>query len=337
MFSGRGLNFNSGERDFVLRGGRGAIRIIDPLKVGFSYVRFKRDDPMSFSGSLNSNLTGINSRVIIGPLDFYAEYATRRGARPDPFTEGNGDGTYLSASLAFEKISFFSEYKNIINLIYPSPQNRFNSPPPVSHSGRTLTDLAGVPGERAYQIGTLISPTFDINFEFSFSESFSRDAPIDLYLAEKFGGIRWSGLEDLVINYSWDRIDYSFGFSEEDEIENYFDSYYYLRNDITLSVVAYSRKFLPKGAEYYHENYLTLGLGVSNRFQLSLGGSTTSWENNPQGDPRKLAFAELIIRFTDHELVIFNGGERGGLICSSGICQNRPTFEGTRIILFSRF
>ena len=39
----------------------------------------------------------------------------------------------------------------------------------------------------------------------------------------------------------------------------------------------------------------------------------------------------------DHELVIFNGGERGGLICSSGICQNRPTFQGTRIVLFSRF
>ena len=269
----------------------------------------------------------------MGPLDIYGEFAIRRGRKPDAFTEGNGDGTYLSGSLVFEKISIFSEYKNIINLVYPNPQNRFNAPPPVSHSGRTLTDLAAVKGERGYQVGALLSPTYDLNFDFSYSEAFSRNAPVDYYLAEKYGGIRWSITSDLVFNYSWDRIDYTI----EDEIENYFDAYYYLKTTATLSLAAYTRRFISDGSEDYHENYLVLGGGVANKFQLNFGGSTSSWDTNPERDPRKLAFVELTVRFPNHELIIFNGGERGGLICSSGICQRRPTFKGTRVVLFSRF
>jgi len=336
FLSARGLTRTTGERDYVLRGARGAVRPLDPFSIGFSYVRFKRND-MNINRSLNSNITGLNSQFVIGPLDLYGEYALRRGKKPDPFTEGNGDGTYLSASMVFEKISLFSEYKNIINLVYPYPQNRFNAPPPVSHSGRTLTDIAGVPGERGYQVGTLISPTFDLNFEFSYSEAFSRDAVIDYYLGEKFAGIRLSAISDLVINYSFDRIDFTFGFAEEDEIENYFDVYYYFNYDVTFSAAIYSRHFILKESDDYNEDYFTYGLGIANKLQLNLGGSKSNRESIPFGDPKKLAFIELTVRFPNHELVIFNGGERGGLICSSGICQTRPTFQGTRIVLFSRF
>jgi hypothetical protein len=332
-FSARGLNSTTGDRDYILRGARGSVRPLRQVSFGLSYVRFKRNDFLNFNRSLNANITGFHAGLAEGPLEIYAEYAVKRGRNPDPFTEVNGDGTYLSGSVVFEKISLYSEYKNLINLVYPSPQNRFNAPPPVSHSGRTLTDLAGVAGERGYQVGALISPTFDINFEFAYSEAFSRSAPTDLYLGEKFAGLRWEISPDLVINYDWDRIDYSF----EDEIENYFDAYYHLNYNLTVSATAYTRRFMPKGSEDYHENYLTLGAGIANKLQLNIGGSTSSWDTNPDKDPKRLAFVELTIRFPNHELVIFNGGERGGLICSSGICQNRPTFRGTRVVLFSRF
>lgn len=336
-FSARGLEFNTGERNYILRGARAAVRPLEPFQVGFSYVRFKRNDLMNFGTALNANITGVSSRFTLGPLDLYGEYAAKRGRNPDAFTEVNGDGTYLSGSVSFEKLSIYSEYKNIINLVYPNPQNRFNSPPPVSHSGRTLTDLAGVPGERGYQVGLLLSPSFDLNFEFAFSEAYSRDAPFDAYLAEKFGGIRWEPTSELVTNYTWDRIDYSLGFSEEDEIDNYFEAYYYLSQTLTASVTGQSKRFIPRQSEDYHENYLTIGCGVANKFQLNFGGSTSNWDLNPNQDPSKMAFVELTVRFPSHELIIFNGGERGGLICSSGICQNRPTFQGTRIVLFSRF
>lgn len=332
-FSARGLNFNTGERNYILRGVRGSARPIEQASLGFSYVRLKQNDTESFFESLNANITGIHSGINAGPLELYGEYAYKRGKTPQYAPQVNGDGTYLSGSLSFEKFSIYSEYKNIINMIYPNAQNRFNSPPPASHSGRSLTDLAGTPGERGYQVGTLISPTFDINLELAYSESFSRSAPTDLYLGEKFAGLRWELSSDMVMNYNWDRIDYSF----EDEIDNYFDLYYYINYDLTFSATIYSRHFFPKDSDDYFEDYFTYGLSIANRFQLNVGGSKSNRENDPNGDPKKLAFAELTIRFTSHELVIFTGGERGGLICSSGICQNRPTFTGTRIMLFSRF
>ena len=339
--SARGLNSFTNERTYTIRGARGAVRPFKPAEIGFSYVRFKQNSS-DFFRTLNANLTSVHSSISYGPADFYAEYARKTG-RDDQFLPGanlNGDGTYLSGSISFEKISLYSEYKNYINLLYPADAATFNNPPPANHTGRTLMSLNATPGERGYQVGALISPSFDLNFDFSFSESFSRGLPDSvrsLYLAEKFIGVRYGITPDLVINYSWDRIDWS----DEDETENYFDTYYYIGGNQTVSLTAYTKRFfnvfLPGGgsADDYHEDYLTLGFGMGNRFALNIGGSISNSEYSQ--DPRKLAFVELTLKFRNHEVIIFNGGERGGLICSSGICQTRPTFEGTRVIMFSRF
>ncbi len=330
MLSARGMNNFTGDRDYIIRGVRGKIKPFEAARAGFSYVRFKQNDFSDFSLSQNANITSFNSGVSYGPLDIYAEYAMKRG-RPEFGQDIDGDGTYLTGSMSFELFSVFAEYKNYINLLYPNVNGAFNNPPPVSHQGRNLASLNGVPGERGYQAGLYISPTYDLNFDLSFSESFSRGFPVDYYLAEKFAGARWSPTSEIVLNYSFDRFDWTI----EDEIENYFDAYYNLTENHTASLTAYSKRFIPSAGEDYHEDYLILGYGLANRAQFNIGGSKSNFDAG--FDPDKLAFAELIIRFSNHELIIFNGGERGGLICSSGLCQNRPTFIGTRMMLFSRF
>jgi hypothetical protein len=327
-------NADSSTRRDVVRGVRGAIKPIIGTKAGFSYVRFKQDDPMEFARAVSSNLTSFNSGVNRGPFEIYAEYATRRGK--GQFGEKiEGDGTYLSGSFSHSLFGLYAEYKNIVNLLYPSAPGStpLNSPPPVSHSGRSLSALGILTGERAYQLGALLSPSYDINFEFSFSESFDRGDPRDLYLAEKFIGSRVSPISSLTLRYNWDRID-SDEPGRKDEIENYFEAYYYLDAAQTISATAYSRRFILTSLDY-HEDYLTLGYARGGFMQVSIGGSISN--NDLDSDPNKLAFIELTIRFQSHELILFQGGERGGLVCSSGICTNRPTFEGTRIILFSRF
>jgi hypothetical protein len=245
--------------------------------------------------------------------------------------KANGDGTYLSGSFSHALFSLYGEYKNIYHLLYPGPAGAFNMPPPMSHRGQSLISRDGAPGERGYQVGTLISPSFDLNIDLAFSESFTRGGFVRHYLAEKFAGVRWAMSDKIVFNTHWDRID----FSIEDEIETYLDGYYYLDQSQTISATAYSRRFWPEGGADYHEDYLTLGYSRSNFLQVNIGGSLSS--NDINTDPDKLAFVELTLRFRSHELIIFQGGERGGLICSSGICSYRPTFQGTRVILFSRF
>lgn len=327
--SARGLRFKSDERAFIIRGVRGAVKPLLGIKSGFSYVRFKQNDPMAFDKANNTNVTSVNSGINRGPFDIYAEYAWRRGL--DEFgTKVNGDGAYLSGSFSYSLASVYAEYKNIINLLYPGPIGAFNTPPPVSHQGRTLSSKAAVPGERAYQIGALISPNFNLNFDLAFSESYSRGFEPRLYMAEKFAGTRLNLGEKLTFNSHWDRFD----FSLEDEVETYFDTYYYLNPRQTISAIAYVRRFWPQGGQDYHEDYLTLGFAHGGFLQINIGGSKTSADI---GQYRKLAFIECTIRFRSNELIIFQGGERGGLVCSSGICSIRPTFEGTRVMLFSRF
>ena len=329
-FSARGLNLSGDDIQYTVRGASGAVNPIPISSFGFSYIRFKQDDFISMDQSANINMTSFFSEINYGLLEAYGEYAYKRGF--DPFgNEADGDGTYANVSISQGIINLLAEYKNYINLIYPNPQGAFNNPPPVSHQGRSLISLEGAPGERGYLLSTLIAPSFDLNFDFSFSESFSRGTFSKRYLAEKFAGVRWQVYSDLVLNYHWDRFDYT----GEDEIENYLDGHFYLDRTNTVSLTAFTRRFMTPGAEHYHENYLTLGYTRGNFLQLNVGGSTTS--KKFRFDPEHLAFIEVIIRLKGHELIIFNGGERGGLICSSGICQIRPTFEGTRVMLFSRF
>jgi hypothetical protein len=330
--SARGLNIRTNQREYTIRGARGAVKPLQGIKAGFSFVRFKQNDFLDFSHAANANLTAFNVGINRGPIELYSEYAYKRGI--DPFgMRADGDVTYLSGSLSQKIFSLYAEYKNLINMLYPGPAGAFNTPPPVSHSGRTLVSLANAFGERAYQLGALIAPSFTLNFDLAFSESRSRGGPIHLYLANKYGGTRWAPTSRLTMNFHWERFDYTI----EDEIENYLDSYFYLGPSQTVSIVAYTRRFVPSdsGSTSYHENYLTLGYGRGSLLEINAG---TSYSNNKiTFDPRIIYFGEVTVRFKSHELVVFVGGERGGLICSSGVCSFRPTFQGTRVMLFSRF
>jgi hypothetical protein len=337
--SGRGFRFQQGmneftiQRDFTVRGIRGAVKPFNGFKYGGSFVIFKQSSSIQSQQSDNIELFSVNHEINKGPFNVYAEYAHKEGHTAEEEAT-DGDGTYLSASYSHKYFSIYSEYKNVFRLLYPGTTGPFNAPPPVSHSGRNLTSLANVPGERGYQIGGLISPSFDLNFDLAFSEAYSRGVINRAYLSEKYAGVRWNPIEKFVFNSHWDRFDYT----EEDEIETYFDGYYYINPTQTVSFSAYSKRFWPVGNDY-HEDYLTIGYSRGNIVEVTVGGSLSNKTYSPgeKADPKKLASIELTFHYKTHELSVFHGGERGGLICSSGVCSLRPTFQGTRIILLSRF
>jgi hypothetical protein len=334
--SGRGFRFQQGmneftsQREYTIRAVRGGIKPITGLRSGLSLVKFKQNSTQQFSQSDDINLVSVNQEINRGPFDIYGEYAFKNGNTTEE-QKTDGDGTYLSASYSQRLFSVYAEYKNVIRLLYPGPVGAFNTPPPVSHEGRTLSSLMGAPGERAYQLGALISPSFDLNFDLSFSESYSRGFPIRFYLAEKYAGIRWNAADKIILNAHFDRFDYTL----EDEIESYLDGYYYITSTRTLYISAYRRSFKQTGADNYHEDYLTLSYSLGGVFEVSVGGSKSN--NAFTADPGKMAFAEATLYYKTHELSLFHGSERGGLVCSSGICSIRPTFQGTRLILLSRF
>jgi len=332
-FSARAQRFRSNDRIYTLRGIHGAIRPLMPLKLGASYVRFKQNDIISPDYIRNTNVTGYSAQFSSEYLDLYGEYATRDGLN-DFGAQVSGDGTYLSGSVNLGFANLYSEYKNYINLLYPDIQGSINVPPPVSHEGRTLASLAGTNGECGFLLGTLLSPTNYLNIDLSFSESNSRDHLF--YLAEKYAGLRYQFEGITSFNFHWVRFD----LTGEDEAQTYLDAYYYVNPVNTISFIAYGKKFMPIDAESYHENYLILGYSNANLYSLSLGGSTSNkLDAFPAavGESRRTAFIESTIHFKNHDLMIFHGVERGGFVCSSGLCQYRPSFDGTRVILFSRF
>jgi hypothetical protein len=124
-----------------------------------------------------------------------------------------------------------------------------------------------------------------------------------------------------------------------DEIESYFDGYYYFNPIYTISLATYTRLFRPQEMKSYHEDYLTLGVSRGSFIEVSIGGSLSNkiFQPTEKKDPKRMAFTEVTLHIKTHDLSVFYGGERGGIVCSSGICSQRPTFKGARVMLMSRF
>jgi hypothetical protein len=338
-----GLNEFNMTRDYTFRAVRAALKPFSGFKYGVSYIHFKQTSLLSFGRSEDLNILSFNNEINKGPFNIYAEYAHKDGlTQVEEATDG--DGTYLSASYSHQYFSVYGEYKNLFRLLYPDPGYStitFNTPPPVTHNGRSLsTMVAGIPGERAYQVGTMISPSFNLNFDIAYAEAFSRGSVGErgrYYLSDGYAGVRWNPSEKIVLNSHWDGM--NFNGPEGDEVETYLDGYYYFNPIYTISLSTYSRLFRPQGTKNYHEDYLTIGLSRGSFIELSIGGSASNKTYQPaeKKDPKRMAFAEVTVHFKMNDLSVFYGGERGGVVCSSGICSNRPTFKGLRVMLMSRF
>ena len=124
-------------------------------------------------------------------------------------------------------------------------------------------------------------------------------------------------------------------YTERDETRPEAEIVYELDPVYSVNLHAYMIQFQPADSADYTEKYLDITFAHAPDIRLAVGGSLSNSEHS--GDPKKMGYMELTITTGNHDLIIFNGSQRGGLVCSGGTCVYHPTFEGLRVTLLSRF
>jgi hypothetical protein len=319
----------------ALRGGRLKLKPANLFHLGGAYVSYIPDN--------RDNLSQVNARINLDYIDAYVEYARRKYREfnfddpLNPLSKG-GDGTYANVTGYYSYFTAMFEYKNYIFLIYPEA-GYLNIPPAVNRQDRLIrSELANyvyitnpLNGERGYR-GNLTASWSDYwGVEVDYARAYSRDDSLSLVLTETFFEIRGNYFEQNTFHANLD----FFEFTLRDELRSELEFTYFLNDFNALELLAYQINYEPLDSVSYSEKFLDLSYIKTPDFRLTVGGSITDNEN-PEGKKR-MAHAELTLTFDSHEFVIFYGGQRGGLVCSGGVCTYHPTFEGLRLILHSRF
>ena len=306
-----------------IRGGRASFNPFGLFSVGGAYLRLWERNPL---GEMKStNVKQGNWGLSFGPVDLYGEYARQGGYYMSALLPVEGDGTYLSGSLYGPFFGVTAEYKNYIHMQIQG----VNAPPPVNYFQRSLN---GGWNEIGWRLAATLTPYRDWSLEVDWANSWTRGEG-EIY-DEQFVEVRGSYFQDNVLRASYDR------HKEQDHLEHWtdFTLYYYLTRKNTVSISGLHKKYegsyFPKD---YHEKDLTLGFSHSNLLVINLTGGRNSQPGQFRELPEKTASVELTLKFRNNDLTIFHGDQRGGLVCTSGICTPQWAFRGTKVSLLSRF
>ncbi len=334
----------------TLRGARAKFKPLSYFQVGGAYVRVIEND-MIF-GDLRSNLTQANARINrrfldLVDVDYYIEHARRDGyfidylSFPSEIKNRNGSGTYSNITCSAWKVSTFFEYKNYKYLSFPNEldiQANFNQPPAVNHQERSLQSQYSVSGEFGWRAGLNFAKDYYWGFLVDIAEAKSRDQR-DVFMNEKYFEIRGAYYRENQFVVSIDRL----GHSQKNEISPKLEMTYEIDDVNSVVLTAYYIKYELREDEGdstdYTEKFLNLEIVRGQWLNFTLGGS---WSDKVYGDmadkdPSEMFFAELTIKLPNNDLSLFYGGQRGGYVCSGGVCTIKPTFRGLRATLLSRF
>jgi len=352
-FLGRPRNDDTHERDDLLAGAEFGVRLRPQLRIGAGYVRMdaaleegetsEGEEGALELGSPAEELFGGSVQFSHGIMEAVVEGAKRyvHGER-DPRSGWigvsglDGRAIYGSLSLGVPGYTLLIEAKDYEKFDAP-----YSTLPPVNEAGQPINN--GV-DERGFGATLTASPRAEVTIEAtgSYAEAPEADDPGERSAVQ--GSVRrdWWGRGALELGGEW---------TEEVELESH----------------AYRRFYGPEiEASYY----------VSSSSSLSLHGKVQSWINEIRGGTRDeyteitsdLTFAldpyrsavlaiihatEAIDEYEgddtwislqlawsfgyDHDLKVKLGEERGGIVCSGGICHYEPPFSGVRIEFTSRF
>ncbi len=318
---GRPRNEN-GKREDLLYGVEASLFPSSYLTTQVSYLRFdatNTPEDSSFGLPVEEwiDLTG---KITTGPFDITTDYA--KGYKWGEYDSSRGwvgveqmpcYGIYLSLNLALSGLGINLGYKDYENL-----DLRFNSPPPLSHSQRSLNEGKD---ERGFQIESQFTPKEGIFFNIGYSNTWAKNSPDSL--SEIYIGSELWWKDRLILSPSYDVLKFTKG----REITPYLGIVWYLNPTNTLEIEIEHKD---KG---YREDRLSLAYSYSG---LVFGGI---YENttDPLESQTNWLSGYCKVDWGNYNLELSWGAKRKHLQCIGGICYYEPSFKGAKIVFTLRF
>ncbi|MEW6685806.1 MAG: DUF6029 family protein [Candidatus Edwardsbacteria bacterium] len=332
----------SNQREDLFCGLEVKVNLSQNYNLGGSYLRLVAtgnvNDP-SWSKPVEE-LFEINNKISLLDFEIYQNYARRfTWGKLDPLwgwigTDNlKGKAFYQSINFSLPGFGFLLEIKNYRNFDF-----KYNAPPTCNRSERLVNN-----GKDEYggQIETTFSPLSAWSFLVNASLNSSKKG------GQKLSEIHLETKKEF-LNGGFGEL--TFLFQQEKKLEAGIEKKQFLGPQIRFSLP------LPKnnsasgevGYQYYQMNYLTskldyhflpllFSLNFHSWYIISLSGEFSSksipeYENKSQWFGLEIGW-DLSEK---HQLRVRYSSERGGLVCSGGICRYEPAFKGLKISLSSR-
>lgn len=340
--------------DDRVRGLAADFRPIRYFSVMAGIVRCSMEDALG--NPVDTQLNGFGGGFYWDYADFYAEYADRNGWDVNVNQNQDGRGYYLNGNvyLPWRNVAVGLQYKDYDHLFYP-----YSSPPTATHSGRSINE--GV-NEKGYMVSVSTRPVRRFKAEGGYAALDSRPVTIgnlrnERAITEYYFAARYDFPKpDLIVEggYTyWDQHDRLVGpgGSESGELRKWPSvkvTYAFLDDLSAFGEFEYEVKTGHRPGPEDDTTYKRFDAGLSYR---SLTGFTLRYEDsgkleredwgslpNQYRDADRWVWCEGYLNILGaHTLTVGYGGQRGGFVCSGGVCKQEAPFKGLRITLTSSF
>jgi hypothetical protein len=215
---------------------------------------------------------------------------------------------------------------------------RYNEPPTPIKSGISVnrgTDEFGYGASLNY------SPLDNLNFEVNYNDIATHDKTQGVL--EQILKVKSDPNENLEILGAIERVvkeQIELPIETKTEFKPWLEGTYNFGESFVEAT--YEHDLVTADTSKYYDHSLAVSIGKSELFQFTLRyerrNHTPAWLINKLGTDKSWPMAELSLDLTSkHNLRVRVGGEKGGLVCSGGVCRFEEPFKGVKIVLTSIF
>lgn len=342
-----------------IRGADFETQWLQPVTIGGRYVRINRTvdlTPESFT-----ELYGGNIGLRAGPYEGYFEYGRQWGCYPYIGGRLSGNGFLFTNGLSLPGFGLTFQLVDYDSLGFPGEKTyRYNEPPTPIKSGISVN--RGL-DEVGYGVGVMYAPLDFVTLQLDHNKVTSRDTSESRVMQyftinDDLTGVletvakvkanptlAWevmAGVERIVKQRIELPIDKKTELKPSLEV-TYNLGELFLEGGFERNMITAQSFTLDETFEYVDQEF-SISIGKPERFVLFVRyayrdhAPTEDWLIEKLGTQTSWPMAELSLDITNrHNLRIRVGAEKGGLVCSGGVCRFEEPFRGIKAVLTSVF
>lgn len=347
---------NDNDTTAQIRGVDLETKLVPRITLGGRYVRFNQET--NLTPEAFTELFGGNIEFKTGPFNAYLEYAQQMGTRPGLGGRLKGQGLLFSTGLAISGLGVSFQMMDYDTIGFPYNRNyRYNEPVTPIESGISVNrgvDEIGFGASVYYSPFDFVTIELDNNkisvhdtSASKFEQIFTTNGTMPAVL-EQTVKLQTYPTYDMEIAVGMDKLvkdSIELPLMQKTETKPYLEITYNF-GALFLETL-YEHDFVTAvdaiGSFDYYDHSLAVSIGKPELFVLTLRYERRNKEA-PERMVDKLSaetswpLAELSLDLTTrHNLRIRVGAEKGGLICSGGVCRFEEPFKGVKMVLTSIF
>lgn len=322
----------------LIQGGSFAFNLLPSFPFSINFVRLSTDDP-GVVIPRETYLYSFDINVVKGPFILFTEIAKKEGWNALLATESEGIGMYGSLTFFISDISATFEYLHYDSLGYGGYEvleYRYNAPPTGNLDGYSINRASD---EKGWTLDITSNPfgSWYLQLNKSTLSAISSDS---LTFDEIYGELKgdlWKKGPAMLLSLK--NFEYK---KPEPDVDRKTELTPHIEFMSSIGIFSLKAGFNSRIVEIdtvkFMDNGVSLDVGIFSYLTISGRWEIRDKEVSLESEGTEWKVAELRWDISDaHTLNIMAGSEKGGLICSGGICRVEEPFEGIKVNLFSRF